>query len=126
MTTIHSKALYLGNTNNKDCGFTVYKEYDIYDFEDGYIGAYDDNDSYLYFKNGAFHKFKLHDGDIYFITETQCAVMPPSDDKKTELRYYINGHEVEMIEFENVRYTVDQLGKDGVKCDTIKFEVKFE
>ena len=31
-----------------------------------------------------------------------------------------------MIEFENVRFTVEQLDEDGVKCDTIKFEVKFE
>ena len=31
-----------------------------------------------------------------------------------------------MIEFGNVGRTVYELDRDGVKCDTIKFEVKFE
>lgn len=126
MTTIDSKALYLGNIGNEDCGFTVGKEYKLNDFGEGDFGTYDDYGVYRYIKNGEFHKFKLHCEDEYFATETECAVMPLSDDKSPELRYYINGHEVGMVEFGNVRYKVLELDEDGVKCDTIKFEVKFE
>lgn len=126
MMTIDSKALYLGNTKNEDCGFTVGKEYKIHDFGSGYIGVYDDNGYYRYIDNGAFQKFKTHDEHGYFVTKTECAVMLPGHDKKPEIRYYINGHEVDVIEFGNVRYAVNQLDEDGVKCDTIKFEVKFE
>lgn len=122
-----SKAVYLGNIGNEDCGFTVGKEYDVhnYETEDNYIGAFGDDGGYRHIKNGAFHKFGLLDDD-HFVTETECAVTPTLNDEKPKLRYYINGHEVDMIEFENVRYKVDQLDEDGVKCDTIKFEVKFE
>ena len=131
MTTIYSRASYLGSTNNENRGFTVDKEYKINDFGDGYIGVFDDYGVYRYIENGEFHKFRLHkfrllEVDDSFVTETECAVTPTLNDEKTKLRYYINGNEVEMIEFENVRFTVEQLDEDGVKCDTIKFEVKFE
>ena len=126
MMKIYSKALYLGNTDNEDCGFTPGMKYRIHDFGDGYVGVYDNYDVYRFIKNGEFHKFEIRDEGCSLVTEIECAVMPPRDDKKPELRYFINGHEVGMIEFENVRYKVDQLDEDGVKCDTIKFEVKFE
>ena len=123
-----SKAVYLGNINGDYCGFfTVGGQYDIYDSGDDYIEVIDDDGCYRQIKNKSYHKFKIKNGDCdCFITETECAVTPSGNDKKPELRYYINGHEVDMIEFANVRYTVDQLDEGGVKCDTIKFEVKFE
>lgn len=120
-----SKAVYLGNIGNEYCGFTVGNDYEIYDFEDGYIGVRDNNGTHLCIKNGASHKFGLLDDD-HFITETECAVTPTLNDEKPKLRYYINGHEVDMIEFGNVGRTVYEFDRDGVKCDTIKFEVKFE
>lgn len=123
---IDSMALYLGNIGNEDCGFTVGMKYKIQDFEDGYIGVYDNHDVYRYIKNDSFHKFKLHCEDEYFVTETECVVMPHSDDKSPKLRYYINGHEVDMVEFGNVRHIVRQLDYDDVKCDTINFEVKYQ
>ena len=129
MTTIYSKALYLGNIDNEDCGFTVGKKYRVnrFDTEDeNYFWCVDDHDGYRYIKNGEFHKFKLSDDDDHFVTETECAVMPPSDDKNPGLTYYINGHEVDEIEFGSVYRTVYELDRDGIKCDTIKVEVKFE
>lgn len=121
-----SKAVYIGNTDDKYCGFTVGKKYDVRNYEDdNYIGAFGDDGAYRHIKNGEFHKFRIIDGGD-FVTENECAVKDSRDDKKPELRYYINGYEVDMIEFANVRYTVDKLDEDGVKCDTIKFEVKFQ
>ncbi|QXV81831.1 hypothetical protein bas03_0004 [Escherichia phage JulesPiccard] len=121
-----SKAVYIGNNDDKYCGFTPGNEYDVCVLDDGFLGVYDDDDIHRCIKNGTLHEFKLDCEDGHFVTETECEVMPPIDNKKPELRYYINGHEVDMVEFGNVRYTVEQLNEDGVKCDTIKFEVKFE
>ncbi|QGH76704.1 hypothetical protein [Escherichia phage BEK3] len=123
-----SKVVYLGSNTGECGGFTVGKEYKAYNYntEYNYISTYDDKGSYRQIKNGAFHHFKLHDEDDHFVTETECAVMQPSEDKKPSLIYCINGHEVDMIEFENVRHKVLELDAYGVKCDTIKFEVKFE
>lgn len=126
MTTIYSKALYLGNIGNEDRGFTVGKEYKINDLGEGDIGTYDDYGVYRYTENGEFHKFRLLEVDDSFVTETECAVTPTLSDEKPKLRYYINGNDVDMIEFENVRHKVLELDAYGVKCDTIKFEVKFE
>ncbi|QXV76136.1 hypothetical protein bas01_0005 [Escherichia phage AugustePiccard] len=125
--TKKSKAVYLGNTEGEYYGFTVGNEYDVhnYETEDNFIGTFGDDGGYRHIKNGAFHKFELLE-DYDFVTESECAVMPLSSDKQPELRYFINGHEFNKIEFENVRYTVNQLDEGGVKCDTIKFEVKFE
>lgn len=122
------KAKYLGNTNNEYAGFTELKQYEAYDYGDGFIGVYDDSGTFRQVKNDAFHNFKIinNDDDECFVTETKCAVMVPAIDEKPDLRYYINGHEVDMIEFSNVRCQVLELDEDGVKCDTIKFEVKFE
>lgn len=66
MTTIDLKALYLGNTDNEYCGFTVGKEYKIHDLGEGDIAAYDDNGVYRYIKNGAFHEFKPSGEDDHF------------------------------------------------------------
>lgn len=123
-----SNAVYLGNTDGEYCGFTVGKEYAVhnYDTEDNYIAAFGDDGGYRQIKNGAFHLFMINGEFDGFVTETECEVRATHNDKKPDLRYYINGHEVDMIEFENVRYKVEQLDEDGVKCDTIKFEVKFE
>ncbi|AAZ29285.1 JK_35P [Escherichia phage Jk06] len=120
------KATFTGCADEKHPGFTVGKQYDIEDHGDGYISTYDDDGCYRAVENGAFYKFELLDGDQSFETETDCAGAASYGDKKPRLRYYINEHEVDMIEFGNVRYTVDQLDEDGVKCDTIKFEVKFQ
>ncbi|WWD13262.1 virion structural protein [Escherichia phage RobRod40] len=124
-----SKAVYLGNTNGEYYGFTVGNTYSVKYFEaisENCFWCSDDDGVYRYVKNGPLHKFKLSDEDGYFVTEAECEVMPPIDDKKPELRYYINGHEVDVIEFGNVGRTVYELDRDGIKCDTIKFEVKFE
>lgn len=123
--TKNLRAVYLGNTNDEYGGFTVDKEYEIHDFVDGYVGVYDDNVSYRYIKNGEFHKFGFLSEDD-FVNETECAATATRKDKKPYLRYYINGHEVDVTEFESVGRTVYELDRDGVKCDTIKFEVKFE
>lgn len=120
---INSKAVYLGNTDNEYRGLTVGKEYKIRDFGDGYIGTYDDNDCYLYVLNGKFHKFGIHDGYDGFVTESKCAVMIT---EKPGFKYYINGHEVDLLEFDKARSHTVELARLGVKCDTIKFEVKFE
>ena len=69
----------------------------------------------------------FENGDIYdFVTETEREVVSSGVDKNPGLRYYINGHEVDVIEFRNVYRTVYELYLDGIKCDTIKLEVKFE
>lgn len=119
------KALYLGNTYDECCEFTPGREYDFCDLGDGFIGLCDDNDTERCIKNGAFYKFKLINEDN-FVTENECAVIASRSDKKPGLRYYINGHEVDEIEFGSVYRTVYELDRDGIKCDTIKFEVKFE
>ena len=125
--TTKSKAVYLGNINGDHCGFTVGEQYDVFDAVDDYIEVIDDDGCYRKIKNKSYHKFKISNGAYdCLITEGECAVMPISDDKKPKLRYYINGHEFDMIEFGNVRRTVYELDRDGIKCDTIKFEVKFE
>ena len=124
--TTKSKAVYLGNTHGYHCSFTVGKEYDVCDFKGGFIELYDDNGNHRLVKNGAFHEFNLLGVDDSFVTETECEVVSSGVDKNPRLRYYINGHEVDEIEFGNVRRTVYELGRDGIKCDTIKFEVKFE
>ncbi|APU93236.1 virion structural protein [Escherichia phage vB_EcoS-IME253] len=114
-----SKAVYLGNNDDVYYGFTVGKEYEIVSYtDDDLILIVDDDGECRGINNGAFHKFEL--------SVTECAAAATGNNKRPDLRYYINGHEVDMIEFENVRYKVDQLDEDGVKCDTIKFEVKFE
>ena len=82
--TTKSKAVYLGNTDGDYCGFTVGKEYDVCDFEGRFIELCDDNDNHRWVKNGALHEFDLLGVDDSFVTETECAVMPPSDDKKTK------------------------------------------
>lgn len=123
MTTIDSKAVYLGSTNGEYFGFTVGKEYKIHDFGDGYIGAYNDKGSYCYIKNGQFHKFRMHDGNDGFVTESKCTVMVP---EKPGFKYYINGYRVDLLEFDKAQSHVAELESLGVKCDTIKFEVKFE
>lgn len=121
-----SKAVYLGNTDDKYWGFTVGKKYDVRNYQDdNYISVFGDDGGYRHIKNGEFHKFRIIDVDD-FVTENECAVKESRDDKKPELRYYINGYEVDIIEFANVRYTVDKLDDGGVKCDTIKLEVKFQ
>lgn len=125
--TTKLNAVYLGNTDEEYCGFTVGKEYevDIYNYENDYIATFDDDGVCRHVKNGAFHKFGLpNDGD--FVTETECAVGASDIEEKAELRYYINGHEVGAVEFANVRDKVLELDDGGVKCDSIKFEVKFE
>lgn len=121
------KAVYLGNTIGEYCGFTVDKEYDVhnYETEDNYIEAIDDDGTYRHIKNGVFHKFGLLNEDD-FVTEIECAATATENNKKPYLRYYINGHEVDVTEFGSVGRTVYELDRDGVKCDTIKFEVKFE
>lgn len=121
-----SKAVYLGNIGNENCGFTVDKEYKINYFSEGDIGTYDDYGVYRYIKNGEFHKFGIREEGEGFVTENECASKATDNNKKPYLRYYINGHEVDVIEFGNVGRTVYELDRDGVKCDTIKFEVKFE
>lgn len=123
-----SKVVYLGNTDYEYHGFTVGKEYKAHNYntEDNYISTYDDNGSHRRINNGTFHKFILLDDDEGLVNETDCAVAAPDNDKRPNLRYYINGHEVDAIEFENVRHKVLELDDYGVKCDTIKFEVKFE
>ena len=73
MTIIYSKALYLGNIGNEDYGFTVGKEYKIYDFEDGYILTRDNNGAYCYINNGKFHKFDIREKVEGFVTENECA-----------------------------------------------------
>ena len=120
------KATFTGSVNGKHPGFTVGKQYDIKDYGDDYISTYDDDGCYRAVENGAFHKFVIHKESQDFVTETERSSIASVGDKKPKLRYYINGHEVDMIEFGNVRYTVDELDEDGVKCDTIMFEVKFE
>lgn len=126
--TINPELLYLGNDDEEYCGFTVGNKYKAlrYNTEDSYIMAFDDNSACRHIINGVFHKFKILDDDDDFVIENESSCMASVGDKKLELRYYINGHEVDIIEFGNVRYTVDQLDEDGVKCDTIKFEVKFQ
>lgn len=123
--TTKSKAVYLGNTDGEYCGFTVGKEYEvyIYDAEDGYMCAIADDGGYRYINNGAFHKFGIHD-DEDLVNEAECSCV--ETEPKAKLRYYINGHEVDSIEFGNVGNIVCRLNEDGVKCDTINFEVKFE
>lgn len=123
-----SKAVYLGNTGNEYCGFTVGKEYDIHNYEtgDNYIGAFGDDGGFHHIKNGAFHQFDIREGGEGFVTENEHEVVSSGVDKNPGLRYYINGHEVDKIEFGSVYRTVYELDRDGIKCDTIKFEVKFE
>lgn len=123
-----SKAVYLGNIGNEYCGFTVGKEYDVHNYETryNYIGVFGDDGGFRHIRNGAFHEFDIREDGEGFVTETECAVMPPSEDKNPGLTYYINGHEVDEIEFGSVYRTVYELDRDGIKCDTIKLEVKFE
>lgn len=117
-----SKAVYLGNIGNEYCGFTVGKEYDVRNYEtgDNYIGAFGDDGGFRHIRNGAFHEFDIREEGEGFVTETSGV------DKNPGLRYYINGHEFDEIEFGSVYRTVYELDRDGIKCDTINFEVKFE
>lgn len=124
-----SKAVYLGNTNGEYYGFTVGNTYSVNYFEivgENCFWCSDDDGVCRYIKNGAFHKFEICEDGEGFITEAECADIASVEDKEPKLRYYINGHEVEVFEFEDVRVKVGKLDHDGVKCDTIKFEVKFE
>lgn len=83
MTHISKAVVYIGNTDDIYCGFTVGKVYKVlnYNTEDNYIGVYDDDGGYGYIKNGAFHKFGMHKDDQDFVTDSEFAVMTPSDDK---------------------------------------------
>ena len=129
MATIYSKALYLGNIDNEYCGFTVGKKYRVSRFDtddENYFWCVDDHDGYRYIKNGEFHKFDIREEGEGFVTETEHEVVSSGVDKNPGLRYYINGHELDEIEFGSVYRTVYELDRDGIKCDTIKFEVKFE
>lgn len=120
-----SKAVYLGNTDGEYYGFTVGNEYVITHY-DGYIDISKDDGRCFIVKNGVLQKFGICDVDEGLVSKTDCAAMPLSSGKKPELRYFINGYEIDMIEFANVRHKVLELNEGGVKCDTIKFEVKFE
>lgn len=120
-----SKAVYLGNTDDEYCGFTVGKEYDVhnYESEDNHIGAFADDGRYRSIKNGGFHKFEILDESDCFVTETGCKSI---DNVMPSLKFFINGHNVSPEDFEGVKSLLQKLGDDGVKCDTIKLEVKFE
>lgn len=120
-----SKALYLGNTYDECCEFTQGREYDFYDLGDGFIGLCDDNDTERCIKNGTFYKFKLINED-HFVTETECASMQPSADKKPEFRYYINGEVVTKVKFDDTLLCVKDFESSGFDTSSIKFEVKFE
>ncbi|CAJ42226.1 virion structural protein [Escherichia phage Rtp] len=114
-----SKAVYLGNNDDVYYGFTVGKEYEIVSYTgDDLILIADDDGECRGINNGAFHKFEL--------SETECAAAATGNNKRPDLRYYINGHEVDLLEFDKVRSHTLELAHLGVKCDTIKFEVKFE
>ena len=125
MTTL--KAVYIGNDEGGYYGFTVGREYEAISYvNDSNLWVVDDDFCPRNIKNDAFHKFDIREQGEGFVTENECAVKATDNNKKPYLRYYINGHEVDVIEFESVGRTVYELDRDGVKCDTIKFEVKFE
>lgn len=125
--TINSKVLYLGNTDNEDCGFTPGNEYDAYDFGDGYIGVYDNNDVYRYIKNGAFHKFDI-ERDRSGITTDDSRDSKVTDggdfslDEK--MQYRMNGVMVPKSFFEDKLVEVERLKSRGVSV-FIDFEVSF-
>lgn len=121
------KAVFKGY-KKEACGeFTIGKHYRIepyYDVEGIFI-AIDDKGYRIFFKKGDdYYDFE------FLIEDEQLShnelLGDACNDKKPKLRYYINGHEVDKIYFENVRYEVGRLDKCSVKHDTIEFEVKFK
>ncbi|GCG54547.1 hypothetical protein [Escherichia coli] len=119
-----SKAVYLGNIGNENCGFTVGKKYDVHNYEDdNYIGAFGDDGGYRHIKNGEFHKFEILEeiGVLKFKIQYEFI-----EAKSKNLKYFINGVKFSRDEFSEIKQHVSNLESDGVKCDTIKFEVKFE
>lgn len=93
-----SKAVYLGNTHDEYCGFTVGKEYEIEQYtNDVLILVVDDDGECRGINNGAFHKFWINEKFDSFVTETECRIKVPAGDKKPYLRYYINEHETDVI-----------------------------
>ncbi|HAN8054025.1 TPA: hypothetical protein IF905_005086 [Escherichia coli] len=119
-----SKAVYIGNNEGEYYGFTVGRNYDVLHYGNDNIWVVDDDFCPRSIKNGAFHKFKLIEDD--FATENERASKAADNNKKPYLRYYINGYAASQEEFEDVKSVIANLNMDGVKCDTIKFEVKFE
>lgn len=121
--TINSKALYLGNIGNENCGFTVGKEYKIHDFKGGYIVVCDDYDNYRRINNGAFHKFcLLKDDDGLKVTIPDEFITK----EEKQFKYYINGEVVTKVKFDDTLLCVKEFKSDGVDTSSIKFEVKFQ
>lgn len=119
------KAVYLGNTKGKYHCFTVGKEYKVYNcnVEHNYIEVYDDDGVYRRINNGTFHKFEIREeiGVLKFKIQYEFI-----EAKSKNLKYFINGVKFSRDEFTEIKQHVSNLESGGVKCDTIKFEVKFE
>lgn len=134
------KAIFKGYKNTHCYDFTIGKIYELSTTPGacGRCQVTDDNGFTFSFKPGEVYDFEviipdspitcseLFDDDYGYELMMNDILNKPQIDKKPELRCYINGREVDIIEFENVRFKVRQLDEDGVKCDTIKFEVKFQ
>lgn len=117
------KAIFKGSAGS-EClvkrNFTVGKEYVLEDAKFGFYTTKDNEGKTLIFQNGVDYTFDLVDVSKLVKPELTTKNLMPS------LKFYINGFAVSLEEFDNVKSAVSDLDKDGVKCDTIKFEVKFE
>ena len=117
------KAIFKGKSGNClwNRHFTIGKAYDLTDNGSGNYITRDDNGVMLFFRNGHGCTFELIDESNFVKNEWfEIKCSSPS------LKLFINGFSVSPEEFEDVKYVVERLDDDGVKCDTIKFEVKFE
>ena len=127
MTTF--KAVYQGNLEREDYGFTIGREYEVEGCKNNHIMVTDDNGSCRNIKNGSFHKFS-------FICESQeASVANVADEKEAslsyrynshnEMKYKMNGVDVTKSFFEEKLIEVEHLKSRGVSV-FIDFEVGFE
>lgn len=125
------KAVFKGyNIKCSALEFTIGKVYFLNETEcHGYFGVEDDTGiGGIINPNGYYYEFEVLSED----KPLSSSELPDNADDcieaayKAKLRYYINEREVDMVDFENVRYRVGELNEYGVKCDSIKLEVKFE
>lgn len=112
---------FKGYKRGEPCGrFAVGKVYFCEAIEDSnFYEITNDNGDVITFSSilhNTIYDFEIVDTKEYVVTP----------EKPKYMKYFINGVNFGKDEFTEIKRHVSNLKSDGVKCDTIIFEVKFE